>query len=103
MIMVIGRFPVREGRGSQFGNAYTGMVDAVRAEAGCEHYSMMRPLEDESVFVLIEQWSDADAFARHVQAPHSVAFAAQMPDLLAGPPQLTRHEVVASDVLSMDD
>lgn len=50
--------------------AQAGVVDAIRAEAGCLRYDYYLSLRDENEILLIERWTDADAQKVHMTQPH---------------------------------
>ncbi len=60
------------------------------AEDGCHEYTLLHDLEDPERFVFYEVWEDQAAHARHDQTEHLLAFQADLPDLVAEPPELIR-------------
>ena len=60
------------------------------AEDGCHEYTLHHDLEDPERFLLYEVWEDQAAHARHDQTEHLLAFRADLPDLLAEPPEMIR-------------
>lgn len=58
---------------------------ATRAEDGCLDYRFWTDLEDPTSFLAVEQWRDQGALDAHFTTPHMQAFAANLPDMLAGP------------------
>ena len=47
----------------------SGLVDAVRAEDGCERYAYFFPMEDEETVLLIDRWRDQAALDAHHKSP----------------------------------
>lgn len=47
----------------------SGLVEAVRAEAGNERYEYYFPMEDEETVLLIDRWRDQDALDFHHKSP----------------------------------
>ncbi|HKQ30981.1 MAG TPA: putative quinol monooxygenase [Burkholderiales bacterium] len=54
---------------------------ATRLEPGCRAFTFYQALTDEAVFLLIENFADAEALERHMQLPHTrTFFQAQLTD-----------------------
>ena len=68
----------------------------VNTEDGCLFFQFARSLTDDSEFVCIEGFKDADAGAAHVRQPYVKRFFEVTPDLVAKQPQIiyidTPHE-----------
>ncbi|HZH10312.1 MAG TPA: putative quinol monooxygenase [Microvirga sp.] len=58
------------------------LKQATQAEPGCQEFIFFQALDDESAFLLIEDFASAEALDRHMQLPHTQAFFAR--DLVAG-------------------
>lgn len=55
---------------------------ATKVEAGCHEFIFFQALDDESAFLLIEDFASAEALDRHMQLPHTQTFFAK--DMVAG-------------------
>ncbi|KLK91239.1 hypothetical protein AA309_21455 [Microvirga vignae] len=55
---------------------------ATKAEAGCREFILFQALDDESAFLLIEDFASAEALDRHMQLQHTQAFFAR--EMVAG-------------------
>ena len=50
----------------------TGILEAIRAEDGCEKYDYYLSEKDENVILLIEQWASKEHQHVHLDQPHMV-------------------------------
>jgi quinol monooxygenase YgiN len=66
-------------------NAY---ASDVNSEDGCLSFQFARSIEDDTGFVCIEGFKDADAGAAHIKQPHVKNFFDTAPDLVATQPQI---------------
>jgi quinol monooxygenase YgiN len=71
-----------------------------RAEEGCESYRISEDLETPNSFVIVEQWADLDAQYSHFRAPEFGELMGALGDVIAGPPEVSIHEVAST--LSLD-
>ncbi|WP_394328399.1 putative quinol monooxygenase [Natrinema salaciae] len=70
-----------------------------RKEDGIVEYRVATDVDDENLFRFFEQYEDEAAFGAHAESDHFERFAAELPELLAGEPEVTRFEVEsATDV-----
>jgi quinol monooxygenase YgiN len=92
MIHVIAIITARPGQREAVLQAFHANVSAVRAEDGCIEYGPAVDAEGigpfqarlgADTFVVIEKWRDAAALKAHAAAPHMVAYAAKVKDLIA--------------------
>jgi quinol monooxygenase YgiN len=85
-------FVVNEGMGADFESIALPITARVRDEdAGCLQYHIYQAIEDESHYVLVEAWENAEALAAHGTSPATADFAKLEP-LLAEKPVLHRYE-----------
>ena len=70
-----------------------------RAEDGCESYVVSEDLEAPNTFVLVERWRDLEAQYEHFRRPEFPALMESLGDLLAGPPDVSIHEVASTQTL----
>jgi len=98
MIAVIARLTVQEGKEDEFKAAGAEMVAAVKAnEAGRTlQYTLAQNMKTPTEFFFIEAYADADAMAEHGKTAHMAAFGGKIGGLLAGRPEITRLEPVAT-------
>jgi quinol monooxygenase YgiN len=83
MIHVLAIIDLRPETRDRFLEEFRGIVDEVRAEAGCIEYGAAvdlptdlpaQPPERPDVAVIVEKWSDLDALRAHLVAPHMKAY-----------------------------
>ncbi|MFG1789934.1 putative quinol monooxygenase [Nocardia sp. NPDC049149] len=84
------RFTAKAGRESELREVLQNMIEPTVAEEGCLAYELYLHPTDPSKAVLLEEWVDADALARHFETPHLEACAAALDELLVEPFQLRR-------------
>lgn len=98
MIAVIAKLTVQEGKEDEFKAAGAEMVAAVKAnEAGRTlQYTLAQNMKTPAEFFFIEAYADADAMAEHGKTPHMAAFGGKIGGMLAGRPEITRLEPVAT-------
>ena len=61
----------------------TGILDAIRAEAGCSKYAYYLPEEDPNGLLLIEQWESKAHQQVHLTQPHMAQMRAFKDDYIA--------------------
>jgi quinol monooxygenase YgiN len=96
MLVVAGRISVKPERREDAIRLALEMAAATREEEGCLSYRFYGDLEDPGVFFIFEEWRDAAALAVHFETPHMARFMEQVPDLVAGPPNITRFEIASA-------
>ncbi len=74
MLIVIGKATVGNGAIDAAREAFTKMVTASNAEAGCISYAYALDVLDPSVMHIVEKWQDDAALVAHFQAPHMAEF-----------------------------
>lgn len=68
--VVVARYKAREGQEDRVEAALRRMVEPTRAEQGNLGYEALRDPVEPGVFVLIERYTDEDAFAEHLSTEH---------------------------------
>ena len=98
MLSIIAKLTVQPGKEDEFKAAGAEMVAAVKAnEAGRTlMYTLTQSKTAPAEFFFIEKYADDDAAASHRGTPHMAAFGGKIGALLAGRPEITRLEEVAS-------
>lgn len=98
MIAVVAKLTVQEGKEDEFKAAGAEMVAAVKAnEAGRTlQYSLTQSQKAPAEFYFIEAYADDEAMAAHGKTPHMAAFGGKIGALLAGRPEITRLNIVAT-------
>ena len=98
MIAIIAKLTVNAGREEDFKAAGAEMVAGVKAnEAGrVLHYTLAQSTANPAEFYFLEAYADDDAFAAHSKTPHMAAFGGKLAGVLAGRPEITKLETVAT-------
>ena len=72
-----------------------------RAESGCEGFRISEDLETPNSFVLVELWASMEAQYGHFRTPEFGQLMEDLGDIIAGPPEVTIHEVATT--LTLDE
>jgi quinol monooxygenase YgiN len=98
VIAIIAKLTVHEGKEEEFKAAGAEMVAGVKAnEAGRTlQYTLAQSAKTPTEFFFIEAYADADALADHGKTPHMTAFGGKLAGILAGRPEITKLETVAT-------
>ncbi|MEX2225649.1 MAG: putative quinol monooxygenase [Dehalococcoidia bacterium] len=98
MIAVVAKLTVQEGKEDEFKAAGAEMVAAVKTnEAGRTlQYSLTQSQKAPTEFYFIESYADDAAMADHGKTPHMAAFGGKIGGMLAGRPEITRLDIVAT-------
>ena len=98
MIAVVAKLTVQEGKEEEFKTAGAAMVAAVKAnEAGRTlQYTLTQNQKTPTEFFFLEMYADGDAMADHSKTPHMAEFGGKIGTLLAGRPEISRLDIVAT-------
>lgn len=75
----------KPGRADEVRRALEAVHAPTRQEPGCLAFDSFASIRDSDEFCMHSRWRDLAAFERHAALPHTVAFLAQMHDLLDHP------------------
>jgi quinol monooxygenase YgiN len=70
-----------------------------RAEEGCESYEIGEDLEAPNTFIIVERWTNLEAQYAHFREPGFGDLMGALGDVLAGPPEVSIHEVGSTQTL----
>jgi quinol monooxygenase YgiN len=70
-----------------------------RAEEGCESYHVTEDVDTPNRFVLVEEWTNIDAQYEHFRNPEFGKLMGSLEEVLAGPPEVSIHEVASTQTL----
>jgi quinol monooxygenase YgiN len=70
MIIVTGQARFADGEIERLKSALKMNTQSTRAEAGCARYHYSVDIADPNLLHIAEEWSDEDAIAGHMAAPH---------------------------------
>lgn len=77
------------------------MVEKSNQEPGMIEYRATTDVLDENVIRFFEQYEDAEAFTSHTETEHFQNFEEQLPDLLAGEPEVIQFQVSETTELEL--
>jgi quinol monooxygenase YgiN len=95
MILIVVRHPIRAEYIADFPHLVEEFTAATRAEPGNISFEWSRSTDDPAVYFLVEVFRDAAAGEAHVASSHFKAAIAQLPGLLAGPPEIIHADIPA--------
>jgi quinol monooxygenase YgiN len=70
-----------------------------RAEEGCESYEIGEDVEAPNTFGIVEGWTNLEAQYGHFRNPQFGELMGAIRDVLAGPPEVSIHEVASTQSL----
>ena len=70
-----------------------------RTQLGCEKYHVSEDLEAPNSFVIVEQWATQEAHFDHFRQPQFQELMGSLAQLLAGPPDVSIHDVASTRTL----
>ena len=73
-ILVTGSMELDPANRDAFVVAVSELMEATRAEAGCEHYAFTADLADPGAFHISERWASQTDMDSHMQSAHMAAF-----------------------------
>lgn len=72
-----------------------------RAEEGCESYRVCEDLDTPNDFAIVERWTSLEAQYGHFRTPEFGELMGALGDIMAGPPEVSIHEVAST--LTLDE
>ena len=88
MILINVKLPIRPDKMDEWLVLADSYAKDVNSEDGCLFFQFARSLTDDTEFVCLEGFTDADAGAAHVRQPYVKAFFDTAPGLVATQPQI---------------
>jgi quinol monooxygenase YgiN len=74
MIFIAGTMTLNPAILENFERDVAAMLEQVKAEPGCHHYSLLVQDADQGVVNVLEQWDDDEALKAHLAQPWIVSF-----------------------------
>ena len=94
-IGIIATLTIQPGKNEEFESAFKQMMDAVKAnEPGNQFYVLHRSRDDESTYVVMEQYEDQAAVDVHGKSDAFKAASAALGGCMAGPPEVKMYDGV---------
>jgi len=94
-------FPVDPERRDDAVELFRAVAEESRAEDGVIDYRVAAGVDDENRFQFFERYEDEAAFAAHVESEHVDRLGEQLPELLAGEPEVTRFDVDSASTVEL--
>lgn len=86
---IVARFKVKKDKLSEMREAIQKSVPPTQKEPGCLYYEYSQDIDDETVFVLVEQWHDLQKLEMHFKTSHFQEVAQMLDAILADEPLIT--------------
>jgi quinol monooxygenase YgiN len=90
LLTVVACLRAKSGQQSNLREQLQRLVAPTRAEAGCVTYDLHESMGEPGYFMFHEVWKSAADLDAHFQTLHMQAIAKMLPELLAGPMDLTK-------------
>jgi quinol monooxygenase YgiN len=94
-LFIFARFHARDGQQDAVAAALRDVIPPTRAEPGCRAIDAYRCTLDPRLFYIHSRWTDAAAFDRHADLPHTVRFLQRVQPLIDHPLDVTRARPIA--------
>jgi quinol monooxygenase YgiN len=88
------RLHARQGEEDAVEEALRAVAGPSQEEPGCLSFQTFRSMRDARLFFIHSRWTDADAFQKHAELPHTVRFLERVDGLLDQPRDVTRTEMI---------
>jgi len=92
---VIAKLQVRAGKEETLKGIMLELVEPTRKEKGCISYEFLQDRQNPAVLTLVEQWETEADLNTHLGLPHLQKLFAQLPEMLAAPPEIIRYKKLA--------
>ena len=96
MISVIAKLPIQDGKVDEAISAIKELMTLVAGEEGTLSYTLNRDPGNPNTLVFMERYKDKTALTAHGSTPYFKAFFGKSRSLLAGKPEITVMEEIAS-------
>jgi quinol monooxygenase YgiN len=101
MVIQLVRVSIRPERRDRWLGLIRANVTQTLAEEGCESYQVSEDVDAPNDFVIVERWTSFEAQYSHFRAPEFGQLMGALGDVLAGPPEVSIHEV--GSTLTLDE
>ena len=100
MVVLHAHVPIKPEARERWLSVVDVVARASRAEEACRGYRIYEDIETPNSFIFVEEWENLDGLYRHYQTPHFAEFFGALPEVLAGPPEGSVHEVASTLALN---
>lgn len=94
-MIVVAKLKALSGKEADMEKALTDMVSKVSEEKGTLVYTLHKDMNDPTVFLFYEKYTDADAFKEHSSTPYFKELFNTVTPLLDGNPELSMYSELA--------
>jgi quinol monooxygenase YgiN len=101
MVIQLVRVSIRPERRDRWLGLIRANVTQTLAEEGCESYQVSEDVDAPNDFVIVERWTSLEAQYSHFRAAEFGQLMGALGDVLAGPPEVSIHEV--GSTLTLDE
>lgn len=88
MIIIHAGFLVKEDQENEFLKEIKPLIEASRAEHGNISYDLLKDIERDGSYTMVELWKSMDAVAMHNKSDHFTHFTTKAPLYMAAPPEV---------------
>lgn len=99
MVIQVVRVPIRPEQRDRWREIVRMNAADTRNEEGCESYQVSEDIETPNTFVLVERWASMEAQYNHFRNPRFGELMGALGDVVAGPPEVSIHEVASTQTL----
>jgi len=85
MIIIHAEMKINPNVEAEFLKTVQELIKSSRAEAGNVSYKLMKDMDQDNTYLMVEQWKDQEAVAAHNASGHFQAFVAKAPKYLTAP------------------
>ena len=96
MVKVISKYNVLGDKVIEFRSIAVRLQSAAVREKGCVSFEILQSVKEESVICILEEWSDGDALAAHLQSNLFKSVMPRLHELQTGTPDVTVCRVLVS-------
>jgi quinol monooxygenase YgiN len=95
LLTVVAEVQAKPGKEEELRAALMELIGPTRREDGCVQYDLHVHTSAPGRFVFYENWTSAEALARHAGSPHLKGLDGKLVDLATGPPRVETYTRIA--------
>lgn len=92
LVYVVAKLQARAGKEEGLKKELQALIEPTKREKGCRRYSLMQDRQNPAVLTILEEWETEADLNTHLGLPHLQKLFAQLPDMLAAPPDIVRYK-----------
>ncbi|MYL34929.1 antibiotic biosynthesis monooxygenase [Pontibacillus yanchengensis] len=92
MIITHAHFQIDPTKEQEFLEEIRSLIEKSRVEEGNISYNLMKDIEKENTYTMVEVWEDQESVERHGNSSHFTAFVEKAPQFLTAPLQIESYE-----------